>query len=219
MKEYRIYYALYRILLRFLYAIFFIKCEIEGEENLDFIEKNGCGAIFASNHISNLDPVLYMLVRTVPISFFAKHTLFRVPVLGWCMRKCGQLSVNRGAPDASAIREAIAKIREGRVVGIFPEGTRSPDAVLREGKPGCGMIAFRSKAVVVPAAIWGSHEILPKNRFVPRVASVRIKIGKPIYLDEFFGREDLSSEEERAIFRQITDKIMKEIRTLYESMH
>lgn len=218
MKEYRIYYAIYRVFLRVLYAIFFIKCEIEGEENLEFVDKLGCGALLASNHISNLDPVLYMLVKTVPISFFAKHTLFRVPVLGWCMKKCGQLRVNRGAPDASAIKEAVATINAGRVVGIFPEGTRSADGILREGKPGCGLIAYKSKAVVVPAAIWGSHEILPKNRFVPRVSKVKIKIGKPILLDEFFDRRTANHDEERVLYREITDRIMKEIRTLYESM-
>ncbi|MEZ7892289.1 MAG: lysophospholipid acyltransferase family protein [Candidatus Wallbacteria bacterium] len=218
MREYKIYYSIFRIILRFLYKIFFIHYEISGEENLNPIINSGRGAILASNHISNLDPVLYMLVQKVPISFFAKKSLLKVPVLGWCMRKCGQLGVNRGAPDSAAIKSALNLVDEGRVLGIFPEGTRSADGILRDGKPGCGMFAYKTKAIVIPSAIWGSHEILPKNTFVPRVARVKIKIGEPLNLDEYYNKTPQTAEEEREIYREITQKIMEEIRKLYESL-
>jgi len=213
-----VYFAVFRQLLRFLFACFFVKYEIEGEENLLSLIKDNKGALLASNHISNLDPVLYMLVRAANIRFLAKNSLFRVPVLGWCMRKCGQLSVNRAAPDAKAIRTALERIKNGQILCIFPEGTRSADGNLREGKPGSAMIAFKSNAIVVPAAIWGSHKILPKNKFVPRVSRVKIKIGAPIYFDGYYSKEPQSADDERKIYKLMTDKIMDEIRKLYESI-
>lgn len=218
MRSADIYFAIYRYILRFLFAVFFIRYEIEGEENLEYIVRSGRGAVFASNHISNLDPVLYMLVKAVNIRFLAKNSLFRVPVLGWCIRKCGQLSVNRSAADSRAIRSAIDYISRGQVLCIFPEGTRSATGELLPGKPGCAMIACKTKAVVVPAAIWGSHEILPKNAYLPRLSKVKMKIGKPVFFDELYAALEADQGAEREIYGRITDTIMNEIRELHESI-
>lgn len=218
MRTADIYFAIYRYILKFLFAVFFIKYEIEGEENLEYLVQNKAGAVFASNHISNLDPVLYMLVQAVNIRFLAKNSLFRVPVLGWCIRKCGQLSVNRSAADSRAIRSAIDYINKGQVLCIFPEGTRSATGELLPGKPGCAMIACKTKAVVVPSAIWGSHEILPKKAYLPRLSKVKIKIGKPIFFDELYSRLGSEGEDEREVYNLMTDKIMNEIRELHESI-
>ncbi len=218
MKEYKIYIYFFRIILRMLFSIFFIRYEIEGEENLDIINKTGRGALLASNHISNLDPVLYMLIQKVPVSFFAKKVLFSVPVLGWCIRKAAHVSINREGADSGAMRQAIAQIKEGMVLGIFPEGTRSADGELRPAKAGAGMIAYKSKAIVVPAAISGTREILPKNKFVPRISRVRIKIGQPLIFDDIYGLEHLKPEDEREAYKIITSKTMEEIGKLYESI-
>ncbi len=218
MKTTDIYFSIYRYILKFLFAVFFIKYEIEGEENLDYLVQNKRGAVFASNHISNLDPVLYMLVGAVNIRFLAKNSLFRVPVLGWCIKKCGQLSVNRSAADSRAVRSAIDYINSGEVLCIFPEGTRSVTGELLPAKPGCAMIAYKTKAAVVPAAIWGTHDILPKNSYLPRLSKVKIKIGRPILFDQYYSKSGTESENERETYNLMTDKIMKEIRELHESI-
>lgn len=218
MRSEDIYFAIFRRVVRFLFAVFFIRYEIEGEENLEFLVKDKVGAVFASNHISNLDPILYMLVETVNIRFLAKNSLFRVPVLGWCIRKCGQLSVNRSAADSRAIRSAIDYVSQGQALCIFPEGTRSVDGELLPGKPGCAMIAYKTRAVVIPSAIWGSHEILPKNKYLPRLSKVKIKIGKPIHFDDYYSKIGGESENEREAYDLMTGKIMNEIRELHESI-
>ncbi|OQA74568.1 MAG: 1-acyl-sn-glycerol-3-phosphate acyltransferase [bacterium ADurb.Bin243] len=218
MRTEDIYFAIFRRVVRFLFAVFFIRYEIEGEENLEFLAKDKVGAVFASNHISNLDPILYMLVETVNIRFLAKNSLFRVPVLGWCIRKCGQLSVNRSAADSRAIRSAIDYVSRGQALCIFPEGTRSADGELLPGKPGCAMIAYKTKAVVIPSAIWGSHEILPKNKYLPRLSKVKIKIGKPIHFDDYYSKIGGEDENEREAYDLMTGKIMNEIRELHESI-
>ncbi len=218
MKKTDIYFSVYRYILKFLFAVFFIKYDIEGEENLKFLADNKKGAVFASNHISNLDPVLYMLVKVVNIRFLAKNSLFRVPVLGWCLKKCGQLSVNRAAADSRAVRSAIEYINKGETLCIFPEGTRSADGELLPGKPGCAMIAYKTQAPVVPAAIWGSHRILPKNNYLPRLAKVRIKIGRPIFFEEHYSKIGAPDENEREAYNAMTSKIMSEIKELHESI-
>lgn len=213
------YYNIYRIILKILFRLFYIDYEVTGEENLQEAIKLNRGVIFASNHISNLDPITYMLINTANIRFLAKNTLFKVPVLGWCMKKCGQLSINRMSIDTQAIRDCVNFLsKAGNVLCIFPEGTRSKTGELQPGKPGCAMIACKTKSIVIPVAISGTNKILPKNTFFPKVSNIKIKIGKHLNLDDYYLKINDIPAHDREIYNQITEIIMKEIKNLYDEI-
>lgn len=139
--------------------------------------------IFMCNHQSALD--IYALLSSLPLSFrwIAKHSLFRIPFLGWAMARAGHISIDRGnAREAlKAIDEAARKIREGLNIVMFPEGTRSPDGTLLPFKKGGFALALRAGVPVVPVGIEGTSRLQPKGSLVPRArGTVHIRIGEPM---------------------------------------
>lgn len=136
-------------ILHFLLKVFFkikFSLKVYGEENVP----TGGPLIVASNHVTNWDP--FVVHRAVPIrmAFMAKEELFKIPVLGWIMRHEKAIPVRRGAADRNAIRLAIAALTSGRVLGIFPEGTRNKTGELKEFQPGMTMLAVKSQSKVLP---------------------------------------------------------------------
>ena len=200
----RVYWRIWRLILRILFGLFFVERRIVGAERLTAI---GGPFLLACNHISNLDPTLLLVMLPRQVNFMAKKGLFRVPVLGWCMNKSGEISLNRGVPDSASIRTALSRFAEGIGVCVFPEGTRSEDGKLRPGKPGVGMLAMRARVPVVPVAITGSDAILPKGKFIPRVAEVTIRVGEPLALDDLYARSPAGRDEEREIYREIARRV------------
>ncbi len=174
-----------------------IRFRIEGLEHVPRIGP----AIVAANHLHNADPVLIIAAFTRPVLFMAKKELFSVPIIRWFVRQSGAFPVDRGRPDRQALRHAEQLLREGMLVGIFPEGTRSPTATLQAPHPGVGLLIRRNPEVpVIPVAIWGT-EVLPFNgakgrrplRGWPRVT---VRIGAPIRiaLQDEAGRERTAEE-------------------------
>ncbi|MBE3576647.1 MAG: 1-acyl-sn-glycerol-3-phosphate acyltransferase [Limnochordales bacterium] len=149
---------------------------IEGKENLP----PAGGYILAANHASALDPILIALVLDRPIHFLAKYELFQYPILRWVLPRIYAIPLRRGRPDRSALRIAIERVRSGKIVGIFPEGTRSSDGQLQALRGGAALIALHAGAPIVPVAVAGSWELWPKGRWFPRRGRVRITFGKPI---------------------------------------
>ena len=131
----------------------FIDLTIEGLEN---VPASG-PLLFVANHVHNADPILLEMAITRPVHFMAKRELFRNPVLAWLLRRAGAFPVDRGRPDRAAIRHAEALLAQGIAVGMFPEGTRSKSGRLQPAFPGAGLIAVRSGAVILPAAIIGTE--------------------------------------------------------------
>lgn len=152
--------------------------------------------LLCSNHISLLDPPVVGVPIKRKVHFMAKAELFDVPVLGLIIRNLGAFPVKRGGVSKESIRHSINLLKEGNVMGIFPEGTRNNTGGM--GKKGAAMFAIKSGAVVVPAAIIGEYKL-----FRP----MRVKYGKPVDLSEF--AEATSEDLENA-----TEKIMVSIREL-----
>lgn len=146
------------------------RMEIKGAEN---IPESGA-VIIASNHISNLDPLLLGAALPRRVHFMAKEELFKTPIVGWFCRTLGAFPVKRGASDRNAIKKAFDILRQGRMLAIFPEGTRSKDGCLRQLAPGTMMIAVKSDAALVPTIIKGRASW--RNPF-PKIT---ICFGKPI---------------------------------------
>ncbi|MBP1988913.1 lysophospholipid acyltransferase family protein [Paenibacillus eucommiae] len=186
---------LYR-LGRFLFRLFFytlFRLKVIGKEN---VPAEG-PVILCGNHTSLLDPPILGTPLERKVHFMAKAELFQVPVLGFLISRVGAFPVKRGGVSKESIRLAISLLKEGSVMGIFPEGTRSNAGGM--GKKGAASLALKSDAVVIPVAIIGTYSLFRRMTIV---------YGKPVDLSEFAA--GTSEDLEKA-----TDAIMVVIRSIY----
>ena len=173
-------------------------------------------AILACNHVSYLDWLfLPLVVRWRHISFLAKLEYFTRPgVRGRLQRffftNTGQVPIDRTGADASsaALTTASRLLREGRLVGIFPEGSRSRDGRLNRGRTGLARIAAETGAPVIPCATVGAYELCPPGKTVPRPRKVAVRFGTPMV---FPGAPRQASPAE---LRAWTDELMQRIQQL-----
>jgi len=163
---------------RFLLAASFVRVSVQGRENLD----GSRTCIFCANHLSYLDPPLLLACLETPVRFLAKESLFAIPFLGWAMRGEGDVPIDRENPRAAArsLARAVALVRQGISLVVFPEGGRSPDGTLQPFLSGAFHIAIRAQAPVVPIAIRGTREALRPGSLHFRGGRVQVAIGKPI---------------------------------------
>lgn len=163
---------------RWILAAAGVRVKVKGKENL---LKDRPQVVF-SNHTSYFD--VFCLLAHLPIQFrwLAKAELFKIPVFGKVMEYGGYLPVDRSNPRRAhrTMMEAAERIRKGSSIVIFPEGTRSPDGKLQEFKTGGASLALMAQVPVVPVAILGTHEIMPKGSLRVRPRAVEIRIGDPI---------------------------------------
>lgn len=170
---YRLVRGLLALLLRGPFRL-----TVEGAANLP---SHG-PAILAPNHRSLVDiPVAGALTRR-KIWFMAKEELFGSSRASWFLTRLGAFPVRRGRPDRAALTRALDLLRSGELIGIYPEGTRRPDARFDEVEDGLAYIALKSGAPVVPVALSGTEAIFPKNAKRPRFVRVRVRIGEPFRL-------------------------------------
>ncbi|MGA2513315.1 MAG: lysophospholipid acyltransferase family protein [Candidatus Limnocylindrales bacterium] len=156
---------------------------VEGLENLPASGP----ALVVCNHASNADGMLLMayVVPAMgrPMGWLGKEEALRWPFFGWAMRQNGVFGIRRGAGDLEAFRLARAVLDEGRVLAVFPEGTRSPDGALQEAKEGATVLAVRSGAPILPIAIAGSHRFWPRGRLLPRFGRrMAVRVGETFTL-------------------------------------
>lgn len=155
--------------------------------------------LLASNHISWVDPVLLACWLTPatgrPMAWMGKAEAMRLPLVGWFLRVNGVFGVRRGAADLEAFRLAERILSEGRILGIYPEGTRSSDGILRPFRDGAALLALRSGAPVLPVAVTGTDGLWRKGSLIPRrVPRVTLTIGEPVVLPRGEGsRPELSA--------------------------
>ncbi|TYS68378.1 1-acyl-sn-glycerol-3-phosphate acyltransferase [Sutcliffiella horikoshii] len=164
------------VVLKPLYLI-----KVVGSEN---IPKEG-SVLICSNHIDNLDPPVVGITSPRTVHFMAKEEIFHVPILKTILPKLHAFPVKRGMSDREALRNALKVLKEGRVLGLFPEGTRSKTGELGKGLAGAGFFALRSEATVVPCAIIG-----PYKKFQP----LKVVYGEPIDFTQH-RLEKISAEE------------------------
>jgi 1-acyl-sn-glycerol-3-phosphate acyltransferase len=200
-----VYRVFRRIAARLLHGLFQLR--VEGAERLP-----AAGPfILAANHHNYLDGVVLGVAVSRPIAFLVMPRVFRAtPLHPPFHRRIGSIPVALERPDPGAIKRVLRVLDAGRVVGIFPEGPFSREGRLVRGQPGAAMVALRSGAPVVPAAIEGTYEALRGRRFyLPRRRPLSVRFGEPI----FFGRPR-HGRIARAEREEVTRRIMSEIAAL-----
>ena len=194
-----IFVVLVKILAKIL-----LKVEVKG---LEHIPAEG-PVILAINHVNFLDvPLLYTLLPRETTAL-AKAELWRTPILNLMAISWGGIPVRRGELDLSAIRLALQALRDGKILGIAPEGTRSHHGRLQRGRPGIVLLALRvPEALILPMAIYGGEHFYRNLRRLRRT-KVNIVFGQGFYLD--LG----STKVTHAVRQAITDEIMMQIAAL-----
>jgi len=145
--------------------------------------------LLVANHSSVLDPPLVGGACPRQLTFLAKAELFRIPGLGALIRRVGAKPLRREGADPAALRTAQRVLAEGNAVLVFPEGTRGPEGVLREAKPGAALLAMHSGATVVPVYVRGSGRAWPRGQRLPRPAKVVVTFGPPLRFPRAAGTE------------------------------
>jgi 1-acyl-sn-glycerol-3-phosphate acyltransferase len=162
--------------------------------------------VVVANHTSFLDPILLGSAFPRVIHFFVLQRMYDLMRLCWFYVGMGTIPVGGGDGDHQAIRAAMKALDRGRVLGIFPEGSRSPDGQLGMGKLGTAYIAAKTGVPILPAYISGAFEAMPPGRWFPRPTPVRVAFGNPIRFESVrkkrFARTDLA---------RFADRVQQEI--------
>ncbi|MGG5258493.1 lysophospholipid acyltransferase family protein [Phycicoccus avicenniae] len=180
------------------------------------------GWVVCPNHVSHVDPLAfahYLVDHGRSPRFLGKNEVFRVPFVGWVLRSADQIPVHRESGRAAdAYRSAVAAVRAGKCVAIYPEGTltRDPDLWPMRGKTGAARVALATRCPVVPVAVWGPQDMLApyakRPRLFPRKV-MHVRAGAPVDLDDLYDRPVTPS-----VLLEATDRIMTAITTELEAL-
>lgn len=186
--------------------------QVEGAEH---IPTDGA-AILASNHLSFSDSIFLPLMVERRITFLAKADYFtgegiKGRLTAAFFKAMGQVPVDRSGGKASdaALNSGLRILRRGDLLGIYPEGTRSPDGRLYRGRTGVARMALEGKVKVLPVAMIDTDKAQPTGQLIPNILRVGIRIGPPLDFSRYEGMED-----DRFVLRSITDEIMYELMLL-----
>lgn len=177
------------------YLQLFRVLKISGQE---YVPARG-PVIIVANHVSNWDPPVVAVACPRQVHFMAKHELFANPLLSWVFRTLGAFPVKRDTADRKAYKCALSILRDGRVLGMFPEGTRSKTGKLGPAEQGAAVLALRTQAVLIPAGITGTQGKGP----------VQIAFGQAIPWGDL-------DPKDRASSRVLADRIMSHIAKLLD---
>ena len=181
----------------------------------EHIPKSG-PVIFAGNHLSFIDSVFLPVVLDRHISFLAKADYFRGKgIRGYFTRiffkSTGMLPIDRSGGKASeaSLNTGLAVLAKGEQLGIYPEGTRSPDGRMYRGRTGVARMILEAGAPVIPVAMVDTDRVMPTGHRIPKVRRIGIVFGEPLDFSRFHGLEG-----DRFVLRSITDEIMYELNRL-----
>ncbi len=172
--------------------------------------------ILASNHLSFSDSIFLPLQSRRPVVFLAKSEYFtgkgiKGALTRWFFKSTGQLPIDRSGGKASeaSLNTGLKVLSQGQVLGIYPEGTRSPDGRLYRGRTGIARMVLEAKVPVIPVAMIDTEKVQPIGKRLPRIRRIGIVVGSPLDFSRFDGMEG-----DRIVLRAVTDEIMYELRLL-----
>jgi len=184
-------------------------------KGLDNVPAEGA-AILASNHLSFSDSIFMPLMVPRPVVFLAKSEYFtgkgiKGKLTATFFRLTNQLPMDRsgGAASALSLNAGMDVLKNGSLLGIYPEGTRSPDSRLYRGKVGVARLALQARVPVIPVAMIGTDKVQPIGKRMPNIRRIGMIFGEPLDFSRYYGMED-----DRLIQRSVTDEIMYELMRL-----
>ena len=187
-----------------------VKVKIEGMEHV----KGEGPYIFMANHQGSYD--IFALLGHLPFQFkwLAKKELFSIPFFGWTMAAAGYISIDREGTreTVEAMNEAAQKIRDGMSVVIFPEGSRSPDGSIQPFKKGGFTLAIKSKVPVIPVALVGSRDIMPKDKLTLSPGEIRMRIDHPIETQNY------SLKDRKILMERVNKTISKNFKLISKTL-
>ncbi|MHC5611899.1 MAG: lysophospholipid acyltransferase family protein [Nostoc sp.] len=167
----------------------YFRGQIYGAEN---VPQSG-PVVVVSNHASYFDPPIVSMCVRRPVAYMAKEELFHIPILGQAIKLYGAYPVNRGSADRTAIRSALEYLNNGWAVGVFLQGTRTPDGRITDPKRGALLLAAKAKAPILPVSLWGTEGILEKGSSLPRAVPITMRIGNLIDAPSSTNKEELQA--------------------------
>lgn len=182
----------------------YFRVRVEGLGNLPA----WTGAILASNHLSFIDSIVLPMNVPRPVYFLGKADYWDSWRTRWFVQGTGVVPVDRsgGGRGASSLRAGVEILRRGELLGIYPEGTRSPDGRLYRGKTGPVRMALEADVPIVPCAVLGTQVAMPPGRLVARRAQVTVRYGVPLDLSRYRAQRD-----DPFVLRAATDELMYEV--------
>lgn len=178
-----------------------VQLRVVGREHIDSTR----GGLFLVNHQSFLDPLFVAAFLGRPVSYLARDSLFRVPVIGWVLRNTHVIPISREAARGGSIRIALERLESGFLVGIFPEGTRTSDGKVGDFRPGFLALARRTQQPIYPVGIVGADRVMSRNSKWIRPGRVDVVIGAPFTPDEL--RQLHESEDDKALCLMARNKV------------
>jgi 1-acyl-sn-glycerol-3-phosphate acyltransferase len=200
---------MYRTLKRVLPPIVnpYLHVQIEGLENVPDVAP----AILASNHLSFIDSIVLPMNVPRPVYYLGKADYWDSWRTRWFFQGTGVVPVHRGGGEKSesSLTTGVEILRKGELLGIYPEGTRSPDGRLYRGKTGPVRMALEADVPIVPCAVIGTDQAMPTGVYVPRREPVTVRYGQPLDLSRYRDRRT-----DPFVLRSATDELMYEIMML-----
>ena len=184
---------------------FYFRVEAQG---LEHFPREG-PVIVVANHASYLDAGILGSVLPRKVHFIVLSGMYAMWRIRWFYAGMGTIPVTPGKPEHGSIRRALNLLKDSRVLGVFPEGTRSPDGKLRPPLPGAALIAMKSGAAVIPAGILGAFEAYPPGRILPTPRKIRVRFGPPF-------RSGTGARRGREALDDFGARMMREISCLME---
>lgn len=154
----------------------YFRLRVEGAGNLP--AAGPC--VLAANHVSYLDPIVLAIASPRPVRFIVAIDQYRRRAVHWIAAGTDAIPVANDPRDLGSLRRALQALHDGAVLGIFPEGGRSPDGLLQPAKPGAALLALRTGAPLVPAGIVGAYEAYGRHHRFPRPRPVTVRFGAPL---------------------------------------
>ncbi len=213
------YWALKALLGPILWVVF-----RPSREGLEHVPRRG-GAVLACNHLSFCDSIFLPLVLRRKVAYLAKAEYFERPgVLGRLqtrlLHSLGQVPLDRsgGSASSAALIAGQRVLASGRLLGIYPEGTRSPDGRLYRGKTGVIRLALEARVPVIPVAMIGTDKVQPLGRLIPRIHRVAVRFGPPLDMTvpeaAPITPDDGTPSDAEPDLRVLTDRLMRELQRL-----
>jgi 1-acyl-sn-glycerol-3-phosphate acyltransferase len=199
----RLWYLLLQSILQLL-GVGYFRVRYWGRKN---IPRTG-GVLVVSNHQSHFDPPLVGMGCPRRMNYLARDTLFRFPPFRWLIRSLDAIPIDRDGLGLNGLKESLRRLKRGEMVLIFPEGTRSRDGEIAAFRPGFTVLASRSGAAILPAAVEGAYAAWPRSQKFPRPGTIHVRYGEPILPEQIRGRDE----------RELLEEVERRVRLCHEQL-